>query len=194
MSVPESVRGVVSRMDDMMAVSEEPLVQHMFNPTPRFYVLMIIFNVVVSLFALFFPALGTLGVATILVSCLFLITRFCSGYRVSPALMWSTIGLAVFSAMMMSCVTYYAAIHAANSDEAKTAVIAVTVLGALTLIPYLIISSMILRKFRDLALLQAAPAMTVVMPPTQNDAPAAAGAQSYPVDIAQSDGAAVIQV
>jgi len=193
MSVAQSVRGTFGRINDMMAVSEEPLVQHQFNPTARFHTVMIVFNIAASLIGLYFRPLGIFGVCAIFVSCLFLLSRFCSGYKVNTILMWCMFGLAVFSAMMISAVPYYGSIYAATDGASgRTGIIAVTVLGSLTLYPYLIISSIVLRKFRDISLLQNAPAMNIVIPPQPEADPTAP--RNFPVDVVQSDGSAVIQV
>jgi len=187
-----SVREYFGRFDDLFSISEEPLVQHAFNPSPRFYVMFAAITSIILAICLPLPAFITCGIAMIGLSCLFVMVRFSSGYKSRPSVMWTYLLIGGLAAANMSCVSFYGSIYYSDGTSYKSVYIFFLVCEVIFVLPYIIMTCLIFRKFREIALLQNNSQIPIVIPSNEQQT-AATGTQSYPVDIVQSDGAAVIQ-
>jgi len=182
----------VGRVNDIFAVTEEPLAEsHVFKPTPKFYDGLMIVNIALIGLGIAFSAFASAGIAMIIVGCLFLVCQLYSGYKVQRIVVISLVGLAGVSCLMMSGASYYAGVKAANEDAGKSAKTAFVVLEILTAIPYLAISTFCIRKLRQAGAMDSNSAPTIFIPPS--DIPQQPNMPAYPVDVAQSDGNAVLQ-
>ena len=202
----QRVRSMMASVDDMMTVAEEPLAVHQFSPTPAFYTFVIFLNIALVFLGTFFVPLSALGVTGLVVSSLFLYTRLYAGYHIRPAMVWASLGLATFSAVFDCLTAYFSAVNSANANARHGAYVACYVLTFLGAVPYLVLSTCLFARLRRLVQQQhvAAPQsgdLAVISLPGDADADAADAAAvhaapdskgPYPVDVAQSSGAAVL--
>jgi len=185
----ENIRSCLGKFLD---VSEDTLGQHPFNPTPRFHLLLMLECSLFLILGMCSSAFVMMAFATVFLVSAFIYCRLCTGLKINQILLYVHVAFASGSALFFSAQSHYNAVDAAKGVTTNSTILCV--MSVVFTIPFLIFSDIILLKMYKLSrtsnVSSAPPSIIVSDVPPQQAAPVAT--QSYPVDIAQSDGAAVL--